>query len=137
MSISRRKLPWNPTPIIQVGAAHPKIFVEKTFEGGSQTAKFVKVFSLRCFPLYGMVLQLISISIDAIVVCFSWAVCGLYKFSSPMLGLVTAVTMTEHCSYSYNTIIPTLITLLYSWKYPPRGYGEVDPSQLTSFDLLL
>ena len=29
-------------------------FVEKTFTGGSQTAKFVKVFSLENFPLYGM-----------------------------------------------------------------------------------
>ena len=29
-------------------------FVEKTFAGGSKTAKFVKVFSLESFPLYGI-----------------------------------------------------------------------------------
>ena len=29
-------------------------FVEKTFTGGSKTAKFVNVFSLESFPLYGM-----------------------------------------------------------------------------------
>ena len=28
-------------------------FVEKTFAGDSKTAKFVKVFSLESFPLYG------------------------------------------------------------------------------------
>ena len=27
-------------------------FVEKSFAGGSQTAKFMKVFSLESFPLY-------------------------------------------------------------------------------------
>ena len=32
--------------------AHPN-FVEKTFIGGSKTAKFVNVFSLESFPLYG------------------------------------------------------------------------------------
>ena len=29
-------------------------FMEKTFVGGSKTVKFVKVFSLKNFPLYGM-----------------------------------------------------------------------------------
>ena len=29
-------------------------FVEKTFMGGSKTAKFVKVFSLKSFLLYGI-----------------------------------------------------------------------------------
>ena len=29
-------------------------FVEKTFAGNSKTAKFVNVFSLESFPLYGM-----------------------------------------------------------------------------------
>ena len=28
-------------------------FVEKTFTDGSQTAKFMKIFSLESFPLYG------------------------------------------------------------------------------------
>ena len=35
-----------------MGVAHPK-FVEKTFAGGSQTVKFVKVFFFGSFPLYG------------------------------------------------------------------------------------
>ena len=30
-------------------------FVEKTLVGGYQPAKFVKVFSVKNFPLYGMV----------------------------------------------------------------------------------
>ena len=29
-------------------------FMEKIFAGGSKTAKFVKVFSLKSFPLYSM-----------------------------------------------------------------------------------
>ena len=33
--------------------AHPN-FVEKIFMGGSETVKFVKVFSLESFPLYGI-----------------------------------------------------------------------------------
>ena len=33
--------------------ACPK-FEEKTFAGGSKTTKFVNVFSLESFPLYGM-----------------------------------------------------------------------------------
>ena len=34
--------------------AHPN-FVEKTFTGGSKTAKFVNAFSLESFPLYGII----------------------------------------------------------------------------------
>ena len=34
-----------------MGAAHPN-FMEKTFTGGSKTAKYVNVFSLENFPLY-------------------------------------------------------------------------------------
>ena len=34
--------------------AHPN-FVEKSFVGGSKTAKFVKVFSLESFPLYSII----------------------------------------------------------------------------------
>ena len=29
-------------------------FMEKTFTGGSKTTKFVKFFSLKSFPLYGI-----------------------------------------------------------------------------------
>ena len=32
--------------------AHPN-FVEKTFTSGSKTTKFVNIFSLESFPLYG------------------------------------------------------------------------------------
>ena len=36
------------------GYGTPKIsFVEKTFTGGSKTTKFMSVFSLKSFPLYG------------------------------------------------------------------------------------
>ena len=35
------------------GCGMPQNFVEKTFVDGSQTSKFVKVFSLESFPLYG------------------------------------------------------------------------------------
>ena len=36
--------------------AHPN-FVEKTFVGGSKTVKFVNVFSLECFVLYGILVD--------------------------------------------------------------------------------
>ena len=35
-------------------------FMEKTFVGGSQTVKFVKVFSLESFPLYGTVVVILA-----------------------------------------------------------------------------
>ena len=41
--------------------AHPN-FVEKTFAGGSKTAKIVKVFSLESFPLYGINYDIIQYS---------------------------------------------------------------------------
>ena len=48
-------------PIIG-GYGTPK-FVEKTFTGGSKTAKFVKVFSLESFPLCGTsLLQLLYVT---------------------------------------------------------------------------
>ena len=36
-----------------VGIWHTQNFVEKTFAGGSQTAKFMNVFTLEGIPLYG------------------------------------------------------------------------------------
>jgi hypothetical protein len=36
----------------EMGGAFPN-FVEKIFADGPQTAKFVKVFSIEIFPLYG------------------------------------------------------------------------------------
>ena len=41
-------------PIIYVGGYGMPNFIEKTFTGGSKTAKFVRVFSLKSFLLYGM-----------------------------------------------------------------------------------
>ena len=35
--------------------AHPN-FKEKTFANGSKTAKFMNVFSLESFPLYGIIM---------------------------------------------------------------------------------
>ena len=37
-----------------MGVACQKFHVEKTFAGGCKIAKFVKVFSLESFPLYGI-----------------------------------------------------------------------------------
>ena len=46
MSILLRKLSWNEKKTYQWVWTCPN-FVEKTFTSGSQTAKFVKVFSLE------------------------------------------------------------------------------------------
>ena len=61
--ISRRKLPWNSLTNLH-GCGHwysacacvpcLKKFTEKTFVALYKSAKFVKVFSLKSFPLYGM-----------------------------------------------------------------------------------
>ena len=47
------KISWihHPPDIMQSGP-HP-FFVEKTFTNSIRAAKFVKVFSLKSFPLYG------------------------------------------------------------------------------------
>ena len=37
--------------------------LNKTFAGGSKTAKFVKVFSLESFPLYGTLLLVLHIDV--------------------------------------------------------------------------
>ena len=52
MTILWRKLSHNAKIYHKVSTARP-IFVEKTFVGGSKTAKFVNIFSLESFVLYG------------------------------------------------------------------------------------
>ena len=52
VTISRRKLSWNAKAYHRLVWACPN-FLEKTFTGGSKTAKFVNVFSLESFVLYG------------------------------------------------------------------------------------
>ena len=51
MTILRRKRSRNAEAYHRLVWAHPN-FVEKTFAGGSKTAKFVNVFSLESFVLY-------------------------------------------------------------------------------------
>jgi len=51
---SRRKLSWI-ARLCHSKERHIPNFVEKTFTNGHKTRKFVKVFSLESFPLYGIV----------------------------------------------------------------------------------
>ena len=78
-TISQIKLSQNAKTYhtLQVGMACPN-FVEKTFAGGSKTAKFVKVFSLECFPLYGICICMciaigstVECSVTALAPCFN------------------------------------------------------------------
>ena len=41
-------------PIVPLEDATPSNFAEKTFANSHKTSKFVKVFSLESFPLYGI-----------------------------------------------------------------------------------
>ena len=53
-----------------MGTACPK-FVEKAFAGGSKTAKFVNVFFLKSFLLYGMQLDfvlMVSVLMSSVVI---------------------------------------------------------------------
>ena len=54
VTILRRKLSWNAKAERSVGVARPN-FEEKTFVVASKTVKFVNVFSLESFALYGNV----------------------------------------------------------------------------------
>ena len=56
MQISRRKF----SRISISGCGMPQNFIEKTFADGSRALKFVKVFSLKSFPLYGIQLSQIN-----------------------------------------------------------------------------